>query len=427
MNQYLWGFLSVALLLGLGCGDDAEPAAEPDRYPELEAPAPFEWSDVELGVGVRSGEAMGITSFRPEVLPKITETFPHAVYRLQAYDQVAPEVGEYLAYPPPMTVESRGPIEFRAGNAGAGRLSARANDLSAELAEFGAEFGDVSVVVDFWRLRQDWYVRWDGALEEAVNNTGRGPYGFYRQDFHNSLLDEIEAVATAHQPVYMVIGTEMERLLRTQEGNGIAPSEFANFMGFFQSAVERVKRASPNTKVGFGINWNNFAERVAPQYGTDDSDSLRALDVAVELTLLPLFERSDFIALSVYGTPSQDGASYQFLRRLEGLYGISLPVVVYELGSPVNSVVDYLQQKNFVETFEMWMAGLPVEFVAWKTMSNLDGSDTANQTPTGRCETFRSAQRNLEMPASGCFDGLVTSIFSEKEVFEFLRERAGLP
>jgi len=425
MYQYVWGVFVVALLVG--CGDDAEPISEPDRYPPLATPAPFEWANVDVGVGIRSGEAMGIASFRPDVLPKITETFPHAVYRLQTYDQVAPEVGEYLAYPPPMSVTARGPIEFRSGNVRAGRLSARASDMREELSEFGANFGEVSVVVDFWRLRQDWYVRWDGQLEEASNNTGRGPYGFYRQDFFNSLLDEIESVATEQQPVYMVIGTEMERLLRTREGNGVAPSEFANFMGFFQSAVTRIKRASPNTKVGFGINWTTFVERVAPQYGSDNGDTLRALDVAFELTLLPLLEKSDFVALSVYGTPSQDGSGYQFLRRLEDLYGLNLPIVVYEFGSPVNSVVDYLQQKNFVETFESWMAGLPVEFVAWKTMTNLDGSDTANQVPTGRCETFRSAQRGLEMPVSGCYDGLVTSIFSEKEVFSFLRARLGLP
>lgn len=428
MNRTMW--VVFALVLAMGCGDSDEPVSEPDRYPTLPTAQPFEWSSVGVGVGVRSGEPMGIASFAPEVLPKIADTFPHAVLRVQAYDEASQAFGEYLSYPPPAMLPSRGPVDFRAGNAAAGGLAPRVADLVEEISGFGdgagAEFAESSIVIDLWRLKRDWYVRWDGKLDDAANTTGRGPYGFYRQDFSNDLLDAIEVVAQTHKPKYMVIGTEMERLLRTAEGNGLAPSEFANFTGFYQSAVARVKRGSPETKVSFGLNWNTFVERVAPQYKvSDEEEEIQSIDLAFELTLLPLLEISDVIALSVYGTPSQDGSAYEFLRRLEGLYGLDKPIIVYELGTPVDSVVDYLVQKNFIDTFETWMAGLNVEFVAWKGMTNFDGSDTSNQVPAGRCDALTRADRGMLMPISGCYDGLVTSLFGDKEVFTYLRERLG--
>lgn len=417
-----------ALFLGLGCGDSDETVTAPERYPDLPVAEPFQWSSVDVGVGVRSGESMGIASFAPETLPRISATFPHAVLRVQAYDEASQAFGEYLSYPPPAMLPSRGPVDFRGANTAAGTLAPRVADLVEEITTFGgeagAEFAETSVVIDLWRLKRDWYVRWDGKLDDPANTTGRGPYGFYRQDFSRDLLDAIEVVAQTHKPKYMVIGTEMERLLRTNEGNGLAPSEFANFMGFYQSAVERVRRGSPDTKVSFGLNWNTFVDRVAPQYGTADEDeAIRTLDLAFELTLLPLLEISDVMALSVYGTPTQDGSGYAFLRRLESLYGLDKPIIVYELGTPVDSVVDYLVQKNFIDTFETWMAGLNVEFVAWKGMTNLDGSDTSNQIPAGRCDALTRADREMLMPISGCYDGLVTSLFGDKDVFTYLRQR----
>lgn len=424
MRSAIWAFVA---LLFISCGEDDDSVVEENRFPTLPAATPFSWADVEVGVGVRSGEAMGIATQRAEVLAEVSQTFPHAVLRLQTYDQGAQEVGEYLTFPAASTVISRGPVDFRASNVGAGKLSARAQDLSDEIDEFSqladAEFTEKSVVVDFWRLRRDWYVRWDGELGEEANTVGRGPYGFFRSDFSRSILDDIESTASSLTPEYMVVGTDMQRLIRTPEGNGVAPSEFANFMGFYQLAIERIRRASPETKIGFGINWNHFVEFVAPQYGGDGVSEIEALDTAFELLLLPLLERSDILALSVYAQPGDDGSSYEFLRRLESLYGLAIPVVVYEVGTPVESVVDYLRQKNFIDDFEVWMAGLPVEFVAWKGMANFDGSDTSNQEPTGRCEVFQDSARSLDMPASGCYDGLVTSIFSKKEVFTYLQEK----
>lgn len=411
----------LIVLLGLmgvvACAD-----ATQDTTLARTAHQPLELSDIDRGVGVHSGEAMGLAKYQPSLFPRVTTALPHAVLHVSAYDAPAQELGEYITFPPPAGLDSRGPVVFKNTSVTAGRFAARVDDLVEEVTTFGAEaganeFASVSVVMDFWRPRRDWHVRWDGKLEDAANTVGRGQYGFFRTDFSEELLDDIETVARDHQPRYFVIGNEMERFLATSEGAGLAPHEFANFFGFYQEAAARIRAVSPQTKVGFGVDWNRFYNRVSALYAPDDAHKDDAADLALQTTLLPLWRDSDIIALSMHASPGQDMAPYGFLTQLNQRYGLELPVVYHSVGAPVDSPVKYLDQKILLEEFGTVNAGVPVEFMAWRRVLNFEGTDTNNQVLAGRCLALTEASRGLEMPVTSCYDGLFTSVFSAKETF----------
>lgn len=404
----------------LACGEDFDLDAL--RFHALEDAQPLDLALIDRGVGVQSGEAMAIAKYNPTMFPKVTAALSHAVYTVPAYDAPTQELGEFVTFPPPNGVDERSSVLFKVTSPEAGKFAARVGDEYGDTETFGGEssasFTSESVVLDFWRLSGDWYVRWDGKLDDPANREGRGQYGFYRIDFSEDLLDQIERVAQTHQPRYFIIGNEMERLLATSEGAGIAPNEFSNFFAFYQEAVARIHAASPSTKVGFGIDWDRFYTRVSLGYAADDVERDVAVDIALQTTLIPLWKDSDIIALSLYQAPGVDAGRYQFLRRLPELYEIDLPIVYHSVGSPVTSSVNYLDQKNFLEEFGQRNAGLNVEFMAWRRVLNFEGTDTNNQVIGGRCLAMTEESRGLKMPLSGCYDGLFTSIFSAKETFD---------
>ncbi len=421
-------FTCVCLGLLVGCGDDESsgPSVPTKNYPQLSTEDPLDYDGVELGIGVRAGDVMALSNLASERLGPVVETFPNAVYHVQSYDEAAQEFGEFVTFPAPSSVTARQPVEFTGDRASAGRHSVRVSDLDEEVtsglaAASAGSFASTSVVLDFWRIRNDWWVRWDGLLDGGSNNVGQGAYGFSREEFVEDMLDEVEAVATNQQPRYFIIGHAMEQTVGTANG-GIAPAELSNFTSFYIQAVERVKAASPNTKVGVGFNWDRFATQVAPLYAEAGASETAQLDTAFETVILPLAKRSDIIALSSYTTPQDERSYYQFLRRLEDLYELEQPIVYYSVGSPVDNPVDSIAQSNYLEDFASWNAGVNVEFIAWKAMNNFDGSDTADQVVTGRCAALTGEQRQIEMELAWCYDGLFTSIFTPKDSFKFFTE-----
>jgi hypothetical protein len=141
-------------------------------------------------------------------------------------------------------------------------------------------------------------------------------------------------------------------------------------------------------------------------------------------------EQSDIVALSSYRGPDDADIefpvanltvkeSYQFLRRLNDLYGTQAPIVYYSIGSPVDSPVGYLAQQNYLQSFADWNAGVDPEMVAWRSLVNFDGTDTANQQISGRCLAFTEGDRDFQMPETACYDGLIDSVFSTKEPFTY--------
>ena len=442
LSRYLCAALVLASLTG--CGDSADDEGAQSRgvlYPELDVADPLDLGEVDLGVGVRHGAPTALASQRPEALETLVEVTDHAVLHVQAYDEVAQKFGAYQIYPSSEQPSPRQPTEFLGANVANGRFERRAVDLAEELAraeaEAGAAFATQSVVLDFWRLRGDWYVRWDGMLDSDVNTIGKGEYGFYRKAFYDDLLEQVEETAATLEPRYFIVGDGMERLLAGGGGQGLAPAEWANFVSFYQQAAERIHAVSPQTKVGAGVDWDRFVADVAPMYAREGDSPMQTLDRAFEAVVLPLVDAGDIVALKSYRAPVREGAepvdlgsgvlplqdTYQFLRRLEALYAVDTPIVWYSIGSPVTARVSYLDQQNYLEQFAAWNAGVPVEFVAWRAMLNVSGAEQSGGTTT-RCKAYVEGVSNtFEMPLSHCFDGLLDSTFGFKESFEWLQEQ----
>lgn len=444
MKRYIpISYLSLSLAFAFSaCGGDAGKEAdfaapEQTAYPSLPAADPLDLPNANLGVGIRSGAPIASAFFASNIYNDVVDTFPHAFIHVQAFDEAAPTFGEYLAYAPPPEAMARPATQFIGANGDNARFENRVpdvyNEIDAADAEAGAGgFASRSVVLNMWRLRKDWWVRWDGNLAEEANLKGKGPYGLNRPSMYDDVLDQIESVAEGQKPEYFIVGDEMELLLASDQGEGFSEAEFGNFMQFYRAAVDRIKAASPNTKVGAGINWDRFVERVAPLYATGtEFSATQVLDRAFEAVVLPIAEAGDIVALKSYRSPEDATItfpvenitvtdSYQFLRRLPTLYTLEKPIVFYSIGSPVTTSVGYLAQRNYLENFSTWTAGLDPEVVAWRFMMNFDGTDTADQVPAARCEAFTTSDRDFEMPLSACYDGLVTSVFSKKDPFDFL-------
>ena len=219
-------------------------------------------------------------------------------------------------------------------------------------------------MLNMWRLRKDWWVRWDGNLEDEANLKGKGPYGLNRSNMYDDVLDQIEAVAQSQKPRYFIVGDEMDLLLASDNGDGFSHADFANFVQFYNAAVARIRAESSNTKIGVGINWDRFVERVAPLYALDShTRSVEVLDRAFEAVIAPLARSGDIIALKSYRAFDDETIdfpvgeltvkdSYQFLRRVPDLYELNAPIVFYSIGSPVTTNVGYTAQKNYLTSFE---------------------------------------------------------------------------
>lgn len=444
----LWklGLLGSGALLSLACvgcsgGSDensdmaAEAIEEPDRFPELEAAEPLDLKALQsadkLGVAAHHGEFRAAYEFSPTTLVRARDIFPHALYRVQSYDELTQQYGEYTYY------SITGPdVESSVAylqNKGKGKVTVRVKDLEAEinnsLGQAGASaFDERSVVIDFWRTNREWLVRWDGLLDQEVNVTGIGPYGLARQEMRDDLLASIEQVATDLKPEYMILGEDMEQLwLKGESGKlDVYDAEWFAFLLFYQDAVARIRSASPETRVGVGINWDVFVNQVSVEYGKlelgdaegagDLVPSEELLDRAFRGILLPLAEWGDVLTLRSYRAATDDATwYYQFLRRLEALYGEDIPVVWYDIGTPTDGSATAQRQRNYIDTFTEWNAGVNVEALFWGRLYNIDGADGSNQTITGRCKSLvEDTDKNFMLPRERCFDGLFDTIFNAK-------------
>jgi hypothetical protein len=97
-------------------------------------------------------------------------------------------------------------------------------------------------------------------------------------------------------------------------------------------------------------------------------------------------------------------------------------VVWYAVGSPVDNAAAELRQKNYLEDFLTWNAGVNVEAVYWDRLLNIDGANGSGQQVGGRCEALISTSKNFLLPKQRCFDGLFDSTFQVKSAGgEFLK------
>lgn len=425
--------LIACCALGLmACSDDNNTNDDTKTYPALSAANPLKLSDVTVGVGVRHGESVVFVENVPDQFKRVANAYDDAMLHVQLYDELAPEFGEYTYYQAPSSVTARGPSVFfdtpRLGN-GDQRAKDLVTELNDALTSTGASgFQTRSVTVDFWRMRRDWYVRWDGLLDKAENTKGKGNYGFGREEMYKDALTRVVNIAKETKPKYMILGDEMELLLASDSSAGLSVGEYSNFLSFFQEAAQKIREASPGTKVGAGINWDRFATRVALGYTTkqdvtqvDTAD----IDYAFQVAMLPILAHADIIALKSYREPG-DAPYYAFLRRIPALYKVNLPVVFYSLGSPIENSAGAARQRNYLEDFQKWNAGVNVEAAFWGRLVNIDGTDTANQQVTGRCAALTEDEsKGFDVPKSFCYDGLFDSLFQPRPVVNGLFNLTG--
>lgn len=433
---------AALLLIGVGCSGGSDPddgasmeVEEPDRFPELEPAEPLDLKALQsadkLGVGAHHGEFRAAYELSPNTLGRARDIFSHTLYNVQSYDELTQQYGEYTYY------SVTGPdVESSVAylqNKSKGKMGVRIKDLEAEinnaLAQAGSSsFNERSVVIDFWRTNREWLVRWDGLLDQDANIVGVGPYGLARQEMKADLLASIEQIASDIKPEYMILGEDMEQLwLKGESGKlDVYNAEWFAFLLFYQEAVARIRSASPETRVGVGINWDVFVNQVSVEYGemalagseeaADVVPSEELLDQAFRGILLPLAEWGDVLTLRSYRSADDDATwYYQFLRRLESLYGEDIPVVWYDIGTPTEGSATAQRQRNYIEAFKDWNAGVNVEALFWGRLYNIDGADGSNQTITGRCKSLvEDTDKNFMLRKERCFDGLFDTVFNAK-------------
>ncbi|TXD37546.1 hypothetical protein FRC98_07590 [Lujinxingia vulgaris] len=423
-NYRAGALVAAGLALGslMACGGDEDPFAE------LEPAAPLSLDKSQIGVGIHHGDALALAANRSESVEVVNATAAHGLLRVKSYDEIATVVGEYHAHPL-SRFEPRDANAFPTSGTPAGRLAARADDLVAEVDLAGQEaevelVSELSIVVDFWRERGDWLVRWDGLLNQGTNIEGEGTYGFTRQEMVDDLIADLTEVAETHQPTWIIVGDAMDGLLAGPDGEPISEAEFEAFEDFFGQAVDAIKEASPETKVAAGFHWENITGVIAARYADGEVDEA-AIDQAFAEVVLPFVNAGDAVALRSYAVPQDMVEShYQYLRRIEVRHGVTKPVVIYSASSPISSQTAYAQQANYFTRLLEYMGGVNVELLAWERLTNIDGVDTTDQTIMGRCRTLTNPEnRVVVMEQSRCFDGLF-SLFRPKAVMDLLSAQA---
>lgn len=417
--------VAASLALGslMACGGDEDPFAE------LEPAAPLSLEKSQIGVGIHHGDALALAANRSESVEVVNATATHGLLRVKSYDEIATVVGEYHAHPLPSRFDARDANDFPTSGTPAGRLKARTDDLVAEVELAGQEaevelVSELSIVVDFWRERGDWLVRWDGLLNQGTNIEGEGTYGFTRQEMVDDLLADLSEVAETHQPTWIIVGDRMDGLLAGPDGEPISEAEFDAFEDFFSQAVDAIKEASPDTKVAAGFHWENVTGPIAARYA-DGEVNEAAIDRAFAEVVLPFVNAGDAVALRSYAVPQDMVEShYQYLRRIESLHGVTKPVVIYSASSPITSQTAYAQQASYFTRLLEYLGGVNVELLAWERLTNIDGVDTTDQTLIGRCRTLTNPEnRVVQMEQTRCFDGLF-SLFRPKAVMDLLSAQA---
>jgi hypothetical protein len=425
----LVGLIGLLCAAPIGCGDDGE-SEEPSRFPQLSEADDLQYAPERLGVGFHHGETVQLEPESADggILGQTRPVISHAFLNVNLYDQFATTLGEYHVYSS-SDANARG-ASFFDNNRNAAKLGPRADDLHEEVSKAMGrgsfeDFASYSFVINFWKSVPTWYVPWDGQFDRPHDT-----YGFYRDDLRDETLDQIESLAKTHTPRYIIVGTDMERLLGTEQGEPLSDAEYSNFVAFFSRAVRVVEGVSPQTKVGAGINWERFTRHVAPRYAAGAGEeagviSNETLDTAFEAAILPLVEAGGIVALKSYVLP-QDAQphTYQFLRRLGDLYGTDAPVVWYSVGSPASSTANYNRQRTYLESFAEWNAGVNPEMVAWRSLLNIDGADVSTGDVTGRCRGLTGESNGFDLPEERCFDGLFSSVLQPKPAFRFLQDAA---
>lgn len=407
-------------------GDDGSDDTESDQ--------PLNLAETTFGVTFHHGEAGVLEEgedLDQDVIDGALETSGAAFLHVQSYDEHTWQFGDWEVHPP----DDGGDSDYRRagtfqGDPDLARFENRVGDLVDEVegtfGEFGNDgFDELGVIFDVWRMRGDWYVRWDGNLDNEANRIGEGAYGFYRADMTGDLVSQLATAADEHAPKYLVVGTDMGRLLGREGEGGLAPDEFSNFRQFYTKVVEEVRGDNPSTRVGVGFDWDRFARHIAPAFGEGSMGEVpprETLRRAFRAVIYPLAQSGQLLALKSYRLPSEDAEHYEFLADLDEMFEMeNISIIWYSVGSPVEKSVSYRQQRTYLKNFIEWNKGIEPDLVVWRSLLNIDGADLGDQGIGGRCKAMVE-EEYFQLDKRHCFDGLFDSGFRPKEVFELLEQ-----
>lgn len=284
------------------------------------------------------------------------------------------------------------------------RLDDLFDEVDSVFGEGNVPWDSYVLVIDLFRISGNWLVRWNGVNIDDFEEPGL--YGLWRDDMRNDtiglILSALDGFAEERNITHLVIGHEMERLLVE---NGVnAPTEFANFAGFYDAARAEIKAAYPELQISAGINWDRLSTDVAARYTADGAfESVTFSEVRRAWAEVGerVYAESDFLALSAEPDPSYYGGNpsglpesqYALLSEVQD----GRPIYWYAVNWPVTSDSEKNNQKNYFERFLALNAGNSVDLIAWRSLM-----DQATGTG-GECNSISTLGGSITECFSGVF------------------------
>ena len=175
--------------------------------------------------------------------------------------------------------------------------------------------------------------------------------------FIDRLTEEAVAIATDHQPRYMMIGNEVNTFWETHHGDPTADDDdFEHFVAMFAEVRSAVIYASPNTMVFPSFSYNRLV------HPSPDWAPVHAFD---EVTVdLMVFTTYPFMSdETIFSSPWQIPNDYYYQAKSE------LPNATFAFTEVVWSSEECggteEEQAEFVDLFFQLTSAMPREFVAW--------------------------------------------------------------
>ena len=387
----------------LGCGDEAETTVASDRLSDAEpqpSAQPLTLSKENTAIPLRPPLRRGDEYRGDLTLIKTNSSFDTLTNQLGAAVITLQVLDEREATTSPEDPQQN-PAPFQAGK--------RSRDLVAEidgaLTESGnPDWAEYVLVVDLFRLKRNWLVRWDGTNIRQFEEPGE--YGLWRDDMRQDLkaimVGAVNELLGRGKPLKRVVfGVGMERLLASSDG-GVNPTDYANFVTLFREVKAELATQAPEVEVSAGLNWDNLVTHVAALYtatGKLEDVKFGEIRAAWRDVAEPLYADADFIALSSEPDPSLYNGNpanlpqshYALLAEVQG----PRPVVWHSIHWPVESKAVKALQDDYLERFLALNGGNDVALVSWKQLIDL---------PEGAADC--NSLVSLGAPPSDCYAGL---------------------
>ncbi|MDX9721572.1 MAG: hypothetical protein RBU37_12555 [Myxococcota bacterium] len=193
------------------------------------------------GIGVFPGDEAVI---RSQDWAQLAEGVSHLVIRAQLVDELLVSREGETAVPAAMF---------------APRVESIRSNVSAV-----QPFDKYVAVLDLYRLSdgskstapQPYLTTWDRNEREIER------YGFWRSDYRDAVLAQVEALMQADEkPAIFIFGAEVHRYLDMAGG----ADDFANLVSLYRDAYASIKAVAPQVRVGVGIDWIRFRADIVPK------------------------------------------------------------------------------------------------------------------------------------------------------------------